>query len=141
MEGPMVNAHPLSSRLSPKAVIYVIAAAHTAWGFTAYRGHIAEIVSDLPNSVGDGIFEKAHSRDTRSSAFWFLFVGPMLALLGRLYDSAEAAGDQAAMRAAGRTITAVSAGGWIAIPRSGFPAGLALGAWLLRRAGRAAAER
>lgn len=114
--------------------MYAIAGAHSAWGVAAHRRHIAGIVTDLPNSVGDGLFEKAHSSDERASAFWFLFVGPMLMLLGRLYDSAEASGDQAAMRAAGRAIIAVSAGGWVAIPRSGFPAGLALGLWLLRRA-------
>jgi hypothetical protein len=122
------------TRASPKTVMYAIAAAHTAWGLVAYRGHVVGIVTELPNSVGDGIFEKAHSGDARASAFWFLFVGPMLALLGRLYDSAEASGDRAAMRAAGRAISAISAGSWLAIPRSGFPAGLALGLWLLRRA-------
>ena len=122
------------SRLSPKTVMYAIAGAHTAWGLTAYRGSVTGIVTDLPNSVGDGIFEKAHSADKRSSAFWFLFVSPMLALLGRLYDSAEASGDRDAMRAAGQAITAVSIGCWAAIPRSGFPAGVALGLWLLRRA-------
>ena len=116
--------------------MYALAGAHTVWGMVAYRGQIAGIVTELPSSVGDGIFERAHSRDGRASAFWFLFVGPMLALLGRLYGSAEASGDQAAVRAAGQAITAVSAGGWVAIPRSGFPAGLALGVWVLRRAGR-----
>ena len=125
----------MSYRLSPTTAMYAMAGAHTAWGLAAHRGHIAGIVTDLPNSVGDGLFEKAHSADRRASAFWFLFVGPMLMLLGRLYGSAEAAGDRAAMRTAGRAITAVSAGGWVAIPRSGFPAGLALGVGLLRRAG------
>src|SRR6476661_6355186 len=97
------------ARLAPKTAMYALAAAHTAWGLAAYRGDVAGIVTELPNSVGDGLFEKSHSGDRRASAFWFLFVGPMLALLGRLYDSAEAAGDQAAMRAAGLAITAISA--------------------------------
>jgi hypothetical protein len=94
-------------------------------------------VRELPASVGDGIFDKRHSRDPRAAAFWFLFVGPMLLLLGRTYAAAEAAGDHDAMRATGRAVTAICAGGFTAMPRSGFPGGIALGLWLMRRAGSA----
>jgi Family of unknown function (DUF6463) len=122
--------------LSPRAAINALAVGHTVWGVIAYRDQLAGMVRDLPGSVGDGIFDERHSRDARAAGFWFLFVGPLLALLGRLYASAEAAQDQAAMRATGGAVTAVSAAGWTAIPASGFPAGLALGLWLLRRAAR-----
>jgi hypothetical protein len=120
---------------SPRTVINALAVGHTLWGARAYGDQLASVLRELPGSVGDGIFDKAHSRDARAAGFWFLFVGPMLALLGRLYEAAEAAEDREAMRATGRTVTVVSAAGWAAIPVSGFPAGLALGLWLTRRAG------
>jgi hypothetical protein len=123
-------------RRSPsRNAIDAIAVGHTVWGLVAYRDQVAGIVRELPGSVGDGIFNKPHSRDARAAGFWFLFVGPMLALFGRMYESAEAAEDRDAMRSAGRTVTAVSAAGWTAIPVSGFPLGVALGLWLTRRAG------
>lgn len=121
-------------RRAPQAAFDALAVGHTAWGLYAYRRELAGIVRDLPGSVGDGIFDRRHSHDARAAAFWFLFVGPMVALLGRLHAAAEAAGDREAAQAAGRAVTAVSVAGWAAIPRSGFPAGLALGLWLLRRA-------
>jgi Family of unknown function (DUF6463) len=121
---------------SPQTAINALAAGHTVWGLIAYRDQLRGIARELPGSVGDGIFEKSHSRDARASAFWFLFASPMLALLARLYGAAEAAGDREAMRDAGRAVTAVSVLGWITIPVSGFPAGLGLGVWLLRRARR-----
>ena len=51
-----------------------------------------------------------------------------------MYAAAEEADDREAMRAAGRWVTGISVGGLMAIPRSGFPGGIALGVWLLRRA-------
>jgi hypothetical protein len=119
-------------------VINALALGHTLWGLVAYGDQVPKLVRELPGSVGDGIFDKAHSRDARAAGFWFLFVGPMLLLFGRMYDSAEAAGDREAMRSAGAAVTAISAVGWAAIPISGFPGGIALGAWLMRRAGRGA---
>lgn len=121
---------------APQAAIHVLALGHTAWGVTAYGDQLADIVGELPGSVGDGTFDKTHSRDERAAAFWFFFVGPMLGLFGRTYGAAEAAGDRAAMRAAGRSVIALCATSCVAIPRSGFPAGLALGIWLTRRARR-----
>jgi hypothetical protein len=118
--------------------IYGLGVAHTLWGLYAYRDQVGQIVRELPGSVGDGIFDKAHSRDARAAAFWFLFVGPLLSLFGRTYSAAENAGDVDAMRAAGRGVTAISLAGLAAIPRSGFPGGIALGLWLTRRARRSA---
>lgn len=119
---------------SPQALFYGLAVGHTVWGLVAYGDQMAGIWREVPGSVGDGIFAKPHSRDGRAAGFWFLFVSPMVALLGRLYGAAEAAGDHDAMRTAGLTVTAVSAAGVVVIPRSGFPGGIALGLWLLRRA-------
>jgi hypothetical protein len=122
--------------LSPRVALNALAAGHTVWGAIAYRDQLAGIVRDLPGSVGDGIFDKDHSRDARAAAYWFLFVGPLLAVLARLWESAEQAGDRQAMRTTGRTVTAVSVAGLATIPRSGFPGGIAVGLWLMRRAGR-----
>ena len=41
------------------------------------------------------------------------------------------------MRSTARIMLGVSVAGLVTIPRSGFPGGIALGLWLLRRAGRA----
>lgn len=125
-----------SSSPTPTAAAYAIAAGHSLWGVRAYHDELAGIVRELPGSVGDGIFDTRHSRDGRAAAFWFLFVGPMLAVLGRLYAAAEAAGDREAMRATGYAVTAIGAGGFAVMPRSGFPTAIALGVWQLRRAGR-----
>jgi hypothetical protein len=122
--------------LSPKAALNALAVGHTLWGAYAYRDRLAGIVLDIPGSVGDGIFDKEHSRDARAAAYWFLFVGPLLTVIARLYGSAEAAGDRPAMRWAARVLVGTSIGGLATIPRSGFPGGLALGLWLMRRAER-----
>ena len=121
---------------SPRLAINALAAGHTVWGLVAYRRDLPAMVRGLPGSVGDGIFQEEHSRDGHAAAFWFMFAGPMLALFGRMYESAEEAGDRDAMRTAGRAVTAMSLAGWAAIPVSGFPGGLALGLWLTRRARR-----
>jgi hypothetical protein len=124
------------AKLSPKTALNALAVGHTLWGTYAYRDQLAGIVRDVPGSVGDGIFDKEHSRDARAAAYWFLFVGPLLAVIARLYESAEAARDRPAMRSAARTIVATSVAGLVTIPRSGFPGGVALGLWLMRRADR-----
>ena len=128
----------MSSRvkLSPKTALNALAVGHTLWGTYAYRDQLAGIVLDVPGSVGDGIFDKEHSRDGRACAYWFLFVGPLLTVVARLFDSAETSGDRQAMRSAALTILGTSVVGLVTIPRSGFPGGIALGLWLLRRADR-----
>lgn len=120
--------------VTPRGALNALAIGHTMWGVRAYHDQLADLISELPGSVGDGIFDKKHSRDARASAFWFLFVGPMLMLFARMYEAAEIAGDREAMRAAGWGVTVISVGGFAAIPRSGFPGGIAIGLWLLRRA-------
>lgn len=120
-------------KLAPKTALNALAVGHTLWGIYAYRDQLAGIVLDVPGSVGDGIFDTRHSRDARAAAYWFLFVGPLLTVIARLYDSAEAAGDRPAVRSAARTLLGTSVVGLVTIPRSGFPAGVALGLWLMRR--------
>ena len=119
-------------RWTPSTATYVMAAGHTAWGLAAHRDQIPGILADLPGSVGDGIFDNDHSRDERATAFWFLFVGLLVALLGRVYSAAEAADDRRTMRATGRAVAVICAAGCLIVPRSGFPAGLALGTWMTR---------
>jgi len=121
------------ARWTPGKGIKTMGVAHVLWGLVAYRDQVAGIVRDLPASVGDGIFDKRHSRDARSSAFWFLFVGPVVWLLGRVLESAEANGDRRAQTVAGRSVLAVGVVGEAAIPRSGFPGAIALGLWALWR--------
>jgi hypothetical protein len=124
------------AELSPKAALNALAVGHTLWGAYVYRDQLAGILLDIPGSVGDGLFDKEHSRDARAAAYWFLFVGPLLTVIARLYDSAETAGDRRGMRFAARTLLVTSVAGLVTIPRSGFPGGVALGLWLMRRAHR-----
>ena len=121
---------------SPGRVLKVVGLGHVLWGLIAYRDQLPGIVRDLPAAVGDGIFDKRHSRDARASAFWFLFAGPLVGLLGRLHEAAEAAGDRRTQRISGGSVLAIGAVGEAAMPRSGFPAAIAIGLWMLRRAGR-----
>jgi Family of unknown function (DUF6463) len=120
-----------SSELTPSKTLSAVAVAHSVWGFIAYRDQLSGIVRELPGSVGDGIFDKRHSRDARAAAWWFMVVGPLLHLVARLCRSAEAAEDREALRAAGAGVTAICAAGCVAIPRSGFPGGLAIGIWMM----------
>ena len=124
------------AKLSPRTALNALAVGHTLWGTYAYRDQLGGIVLDVPGSVGDGIFDTEHSRDARAAAYWFLSVGPLLTVIARLYDSAERAGDRPAMRSAASTLLGISVAGLVTIPRSGFPGGVALGLWLMRRAHR-----
>jgi hypothetical protein len=56
------------------------------------------------------------------------------ALAAPLYRAAEEAGDRRAVALAGAGVTAMCASGTVAFRRSGFPAGLATGLWMLARA-------
>jgi Family of unknown function (DUF6463) len=122
-----------TSSFRPRQALDLLAAGHTIWGLVAYRDQLSEIVRELPGSIGDGVFERKHSRDGRSSAFWFLFVTPLLLVISRLYDAAERADDREAMRSAGWGATGISTVGMVAVPRSGFAAGIAVGQWIVRR--------
>ena len=124
------------AQLSPAHALMGLGVGHTVWGLVAYHDQLAGIVRDLPGAVGDGIFDKSHSRDARAAAFWFLSIGPLLAFLGRLYQAAEAAEDRPAIRTAGRVTIAIGMAGEVAIPRSGFPGAIAVGLSMLRRARR-----
>jgi hypothetical protein len=108
----------------------VLAAGHTAWGLLAYREPLREIVrARIVDSVGDGLLQKAHSRDARAAAFWFMAAAPAAWLAGYL--------SEAALRA-GRTTVSIGALGMAVIPRSGFAALTSIGFWLMARARRMA---
>src|SRR5439155_16264802 len=90
--------------------------------------------SGVVDSVGDGIFATDHARDARAAAFWFMAAAPVLMLSGYLTDRSLLAGDARAARVSGGATLAIGAVGTAVIPRSGFPAALPIGWWLLRRA-------
>lgn len=122
--------------MSPATALAALGAGHTLWGLAAYGDQVPGIVRDLPFSMGDGVCEQEHSRDERAAAFWFLFAGPMLGVAAPLYRAAEEAGDRRAVALAGASVTAMCAFGMVAFRRSGFPAGLVTGLWMLARARR-----
>jgi hypothetical protein len=121
--------------LSPGYAIMFVGCAHAAWGLTAYREPLREIVrAGVVRSVGDGIFDTEHDRGPRAAGFWFLFSAPLIGLTGYLLEAALRGGDTRAVKVGGRTVLGIGAVGTVVMPTSGFPAVLPIGCWLLHRA-------
>ncbi|HEX6781617.1 MAG TPA: DUF6463 family protein [Solirubrobacterales bacterium] len=122
---------------SPGRAIMAMGCGHVAWGLFAYRKPLAELAREgIADSVGDGIFQRAHSQDGRAAAFWFLFAAPMMGLVGHLIEAAEKRGDARALRRSGRAVIVLGAVSSTFIPRSGFPAVPLVGWWMVRRSRR-----
>jgi hypothetical protein len=125
--------HPVS----PGNATMLVGCAHAAWGLAAYREPLREIVSaGVLRSVGDGIFATEHDRDARAAGFWFLFAAPLIGLSGYLLEAALRRDDARAVRVGGRAVLGMGIVGTAVMPTSGFPAVIALGGWLLKRARR-----
>lgn len=108
-------------------VVMALSAGHTVWALIAHRGALAAMVANgVIGTVGDGVFVQEHARDDRAAAFWFLLIGPLLSMIGVLMDDAERRGDYPTVRRASRVGLATSILGALAVPRSGFPAGIAV---------------
>jgi hypothetical protein len=123
---------------SPGRALMLIAVGHTLWGLVAYRKPLREIArAGFVDSVGDGIFRRAHSDDGRAAAFWFMMAGPLAGTLGYLADVASRAGDAPAMKAGGRATVALGVVGMTVMPRSGFVMVPPLGWWLIRESKKA----
>jgi Family of unknown function (DUF6463) len=112
----------------------VLGCGHVGWGLIAYREPLRELVrGGVVGSVGDGIFDTDHDRGPRAAAFWFLFAAPLTVLSGYLAEAALRAGDDRAVSVAGRSTLGLGVVGTAVMPRSGFPAALPVGYWLVRR--------
>jgi hypothetical protein len=121
--------------LSPGYLTMALGAGHALWGAAAYRVALRDIDrAGYVDSVGDGLFRKDHSHDERAAAFWFMAVAPITILAGYLGEAALRSADRRAASVAGAALTLIPAAGAAAMPRSGFPAALALGPWLIARA-------
>jgi hypothetical protein len=119
---------------SPGRALQAMGCGHVAWGLFAYRKPLAELAREgIADSVGDGVFQRAHSQDGRAAGFWFLFAAPMMGLLGHMIEAAEERGDGRALRRSGRAVIGLGALSTVFIPRSGFPAVPLLGWWMIRR--------
>lgn len=106
--------------------LQVVSIGHGAIGAVIYRDVLADLAREkLLNSVPE--------RGDRAAAFWFMAAAPALWMGGRLLRSAEEHKDVPAQRAAGTVLTAVGVTGTAAMPKSGFPALVGLGGFLLRR--------
>jgi len=122
---------------SPGRAILAMGCGHVAWGLFAYRKPLAELAREgIADSVGDGVFQRAHYEDGRAAAFWFLFAAPMMGLLGHLVEAAEERGDARALRRSGRALIGLGTVSSAFIPRSGFPAVPLIGWWMIRRSRR-----
>jgi hypothetical protein len=123
--------------MSPGKALMAVGAGHAAWGLVAYRKPLREIArAGYVDSVGDGIFQRAHADDARAAAFWFMMAGPLASLLGWFGHHASESGDVAALKVGGAAAVALGVVGVTAIPRSGFPMLPPLGVWMLREARR-----
>ena len=134
---------PVAERhlVSPGNAIAALGVGHVAWGLAAYHRPLREIVgAGVVDSVGDGIFKRAHSDGPRAAGFWFLFAGPLTALCGYLSESALRSGDRRAATVSGASVLAIGAVGAAVMPRSGFLGALPVGGWLVRRALRIPAD-
>ncbi len=117
----------MGTRPTNGQLVMTLGAGHTAWGLVAHRRALSAIVSDgVFGTVGDGLFVHDHARDDRAAAFWFVLIGPLLMTTGRLVHDAESRGDEASVRRASRAGLAVAVLGACVVPRSGFPAGIAV---------------
>lgn len=111
-----------------------LAAGHVAWGLVAHREPLRELLrAGMVDSVGDGIFRKAHAADARATAFWFLIAAPLMGLSGYLADAAERAGDGRTMAVGGLAVIGIGVSGAVVIPRSGFAVAPTVGGWLFWR--------
>src|SRR5688500_6574013 len=126
-------------RASRGRALMLIGMGHGVWGAVAYREPLREVVrAGVADSVGDGLFRRAHSDDARAAAFWFMFVAPMATSLGYLVERASRAGDGRAVKAGGWSVIAMGAIGVAVMPRSGFVTAPPLGYWMLREGSRLA---
>lgn len=115
-----------TSDRSPGWWLQFLGAAHVAVGVVLYRRPLAEIARK-------GVVASVPDLGDRATAFWFMAAAPTLWLGGRLLRSAEAHGDVAAQRAAGRLLAVTGAVGSAAMPASGFWGVVAVGVAALRR--------
>jgi Family of unknown function (DUF6463) len=121
--------------LSPGNLMMALGVGHAVWGLNAYRSGLRQIAgAGYIDSVGDGLFRTDHSKDERAAAFWFMFAAPITVLAGYLDEAAIRSQDRRAVTTAGIVTTFLGAAGAAAIPRSGFPAALVLGPWMIHRA-------
>ena len=119
---------------SPGYALMLLGCGHVAWGLGVYHEPLGEVIrAGVVRSVGDGIFDTDHDRGARAAGFWFLLFAPPLAISGYLAEAALRAGDARAARAVGGTTLGLGLVGTAVMPRSGFPAALPIGYWLLRR--------
>jgi hypothetical protein len=94
-------------------LLQLLALAHTAVGAVFYRAELRSIVRE-------GVVAAVPNRGPKATAFWFLVPSPLVWIAGSLLSSAEAAGDEEALRTASRLGT-ISALVCIAcMPVSGF---------------------
>jgi hypothetical protein len=129
---PETASRPL---LSPGRAVMLISIGHTAWGLYAYRKPLREILrAGVLDSVGDGVFALEHSDDERAAGFWFMLAAPLMCLTGYLTEAALRSGEQRTVAVTGRTVLAIGAIGTTVMPRSGFPAVMPVGYWLIRSA-------
>lgn len=119
---------------SPGYTLMLLGVGHAAWGLIAYGEPLREILrAGVVRSVGDGIFDRAHDRGPRAAGFWFMAAAPLVVVDGYLTEAAERAGNARAVLISGLSTLGLGVLGGIVIPRSGFPAAVPLGYWLLRR--------
>ena len=105
----------------PGRALQVVGIAHAAVGGWMYRDVLAAAARDVRTRGPAALVGAVPDRGDRATAFWFLVGAPALWTVGRTL----APGD----RAAGNTLAALGVVGSVLVPRGGFPAVAALGAW------------
>lgn len=117
----------MTSRITSGGLVLAIGTIHNVIGIALTRPHLREILADgYVNAVPD-------DAPWRLAAFWFLWFGWGLMLLGASWHHMERRG-VAVPRWAGAVLFAIGLAGGLAMPASGFWLVLPVCALVFRRA-------
>ena len=104
--------------------LFALGIAHIVFGVVKFRG-------PLRDALAAGFIGQFYAPEVRRTAFWFVLLGPALVLAGHVAVHAVAVGDVWLLRTLGWYVLAMTVVGFAAIPKSPFPAGLAVSLGLL----------
>lgn len=126
---------------TPGKVVVAIGALHEAVGLAAGAGAMPMPGAGQRNLLAElvraGVVGAVEPDPIRQVFFWYFFFGLLLLMWGWLLDRWEGSGAPLPA-AAGWQLLALALAGGLLIPASGFWLALGPGAWVIRRARRAA---
>ncbi|MCY7369286.1 MAG: DUF6463 family protein [Polaromonas sp.] len=92
-------------------VLLILGVLHVIFGLVRFRGPLLQ-------AAAEGFVGRFGHSDTRRLVFWFIVIGPMLALLGQVSLQAIERGDLVQIRTIGCYLLATGVLGVLAFPKS-----------------------